>query len=78
MSELLPEEPALRIEQHAGAPSRKALAALDHLLVVLPYAAAATAWQQVPEGARLRRQLEQLGKPAARGMLRSRLARPPG
>ena len=77
MSELLPEEPALRIEQHAGAPSRKALAALDHLLVVLPYAAAATAWQQVPEGARLRRQLEQLGKPAARGMLRSRLGSAP-
>lgn len=71
MSELLPGQAALRIEQLAGTPSRKTLSTLDHLLVVLPHAPAAEAWQRVPDAARLRRQLGRLGKPAADIMLRS-------
>jgi len=73
MSELLPAAIAPRLRQSTGAAGRSALAALDQLLVVLPHAPGAAAWQRVPEGARLRRQLQQLGKPGKCGMLRSRL-----
>ncbi|CAG0944774.1 leucyl aminopeptidase [Gammaproteobacteria bacterium] len=73
MSELLPAEPALRVSQATGMPAGKTLAALDHLLVVLPHAPGAAAWRRVPDAARLQRQLQRLGPPATRGMLRSRL-----
>lgn len=71
MSELLPGQAALRIEQSAGTPSRKALATLDHLLVVLPGKPDARAWQGVPDAARLRRQMDRLGKPGTERTLRS-------
>jgi len=72
MSELLPDQPAPRVTQATGAPSPRALAGLDALVVVLPHAAATAAWRGVPDGDRLRRQLLALGP--GEHVLRSRLA----
>ncbi len=72
MSDLLPDQPALRITQSVGSVAAKALADLDHLIVILPQAPRASAWKSVPDGARLRRQLQRLGAGEHR-LLRSRL-----
>lgn len=71
MPKLLPEQTALRIEQLTGSALRKHIAAIDHLLVVLPRAPAADDWRGVPDAARLRRQFEKLGRGTDRGFLRS-------
>ncbi len=78
MSDLLPSQSPLRVTQAVGALSKKALAELDHLIVVLPHAPGAAAWRGVPEAARLKRQLQKLGPAEDAPLLRSRLANSAG
>lgn len=78
MSDLLPQQPPLRVTQSAGRVRRATLARIDHLLVLLPHAPDAAAWQQVPDATRLRRELAQLGTGTDTPALRSRLTAGPG
>jgi leucyl aminopeptidase len=73
MSELLPDQPPLRITQATGAVTRRALAALDHLVVILPHAPSSADWKAVPEGARLKSLLQRRAA-GDDAVLRSRLA----
>jgi leucyl aminopeptidase len=72
MSDLLPDQPPPRVAQVTGAITRRALAGLDALVVVLPHAARVAAWRGVPDALRLRAQLRAAG--GERHVLRSRLA----
>lgn len=88
MSELLPDQPPLRITQATGAATQRALAALDHLVVILPHAPSAADWKAVPEGPRLKALLQRrassddsllrsrLGNRAGTGVTLARLPRP--
>lgn len=78
MSDLLPDQALFRVTQATGAITKKALADLDHLIVVLPHAPTAAAWKRVPDGERLRRQLQKLGPGDEGSLLHSRLANPAG
>jgi leucyl aminopeptidase len=78
MSELLPDQPPLRITQATGTAGAAMLAKLDHLLVVVPHAPAAAAWTQVPDGARLKRLLQHRGPGDDHKLLHSRLANSTG
>jgi leucyl aminopeptidase len=78
MSDLLPDQPLFRVTQATGAISRKALADLDHLIVVLPHTPTAAAWKLVPDSEVLRRQLQRLGPGDDGHVLHSRLTRPAG
>ena len=51
---LLPDLQPMRIQQHSGRVAAARLNKVEHLIVVLPDKPAAGAWQQVPDGARIR------------------------
>lgn len=74
MSDLLPDQSPPRVAQVVGPITRRALAGLDALVVVLPHAPGDADWRGVPDAARLRRQLRAAGN--ERRPLRSRLADP--
>lgn len=73
MSDLLPKHVPFRIRQVTGAMTRKTLADLDHLIVVIPHAASATLFNEIPDGRRLQVLLRRRGPGAAEELLRSRL-----
>jgi leucyl aminopeptidase len=73
MSDLLPAQATFRVTQSPGAVTARSLADLDQLIVILPRAPRESAWKMVPEGARLRRQLQKLGGEADGHVLQSRL-----
>lgn len=73
MSDLLPQQPPLRITQATGTVRQASLARIDHLLVLVPHTPDAAAWRRVPEGARLKRELQRLGPGDEAPPLRSRL-----
>ncbi|GMW08042.1 MAG: leucyl aminopeptidase family protein [Gammaproteobacteria bacterium] len=72
MSDLLPAHTALRISQSHGSVGARAVADLDHLIVIVPQTPRASAWESVPDGTRLRREFQRLGADEHR-LLRSRL-----
>jgi leucyl aminopeptidase len=72
MSDLLPDQAQLRVTQ--ATLTARALADLDHVLVILPHAPGAAAWKSVPDTERLRRQWQRLGTSAGeQRVLHSRL-----
>lgn len=73
MSDLLPDQPALRVTQVSGTITPASLSDIDHLLVVLPHRPAAVLWRQLPDGERLRQQWQHSRIPEKERRVHSRL-----
>jgi leucyl aminopeptidase len=74
MSDLLPSQPLFRVTQSIGPATRKSLEGIDYLVVIVPHTTPGDAWKRIPEGMRLRRELQKLGADDSSPTLRSRLA----
>ena len=73
MHALLNDAPVTRIVQQTGRVTSKQLDAVDQLLLLLPERVPATAWNSLPQGARLKAALRKRERDAAPSPL-SRLA----
>lgn len=76
MSDLLPDQPPLRITRLSGAITAASLRDIDHLLVVLPPRPPAALWRTLPDGKRLQQQWQRSGMPAEERRVQSRLDNP--